>query len=755
MEYFDKLNPSVERAFAARAVDINELLYCVKADIDFEGKFVDVYITFDKENLYLMTGYDRLVKNKKTFNSDFDFVDFTYHPLSEIKELYVDRYQYTARLMAKDNDEKEFALARFSLGFGEKFEKFCKRFNCTKNNEEIDDSGLADENPCCSLCGRQYPDPNRKFCPYCTKRSSIFKRLLGMFGDFKVQTIVILSMMLFSVGLGLVAPYFGTSLLYDDVLKEGGSLYGEILYVVLVMASFQLLSTIFTVVYGIVIAHITPRVVDKLRTGLFAAMGKLSLSFFTSKQTSSLMMRVDRDSLDIYSFFTNIVPDGLANLIKITGLVILMLMVNWVIALCMFAVVFVTLLLELIWIRGQHRNWRNSFIARSKVNSVIGDALNGHRVVKAFANEKHEKSRFTNRNDNLYDAEYVRDRRNAQFTPVQRGLYSFANAVLYCFGVYLVLTGQLKFGGLMLLINYFGTMFDPMFFFFYVGNDWARCVDAASRMFEILDSEPTVKPPKSPATIPDGQLSGDIVLKDVSFEYEAGRPIIKNLNIHVEAGQFFGIVGRTGAGKSTIINLISRMYDVTNGEISIDGVAIKDISFEDFRRNIGVVSQETYLFMGTIADNIRYSRPEATMEDVIEAAKSANAHDFIMKLPDGYDTVTGSGGVDLSGGEKQRISIARALIQKPNILILDEATAAMDTRTERKIQMAIDNLKKGRTIISIAHRLSTLRDADVLCVIDNGELKEIGTHDNLIREKGKYFELYKLQSSALKTIGVE
>lgn len=201
-----------------------------------------------------------------------------------------------------------------------------------------------------------------------------------------------------------------------------------------------------------------------------------------------------------------------------------------------------------------------------------------------------------------------------------------------------------------------------------------------------------------------------------------------------------------------MISLIARLYDTTSGEILIDGVPIRNIATEDLRKNIGVVSQETYLFSGTIADNIRYAKPDATLDEVIKAAKSANAHEFIIKLPGGYNTRIGAGASNLSGGEKQRISIARAIIQDPNILILDEATASMDTRTERKIQAAIDSLKEGRTIISIAHRLSTLRDADMLCVIENGELKEMGTHDSLIRQKGKYFELYKLQAEALKFI---
>ena len=755
MKYFDKLSAAVQAAFAARAVDTDRLKYCVKADMDSDGCYFDVYITYDEDNLYILSGYDRLVRNKKTFDSQFDFKDYCEIKITDIDELYVDRYQYTARLMAKMADKTERQLARFSGGFSEKFEQFCRRFSCLKKGETPDDSALDDKNLYCPKCQRKYPDPNRAFCPYCTKRTWVFKRLVGMFGEYKSQMIIILALIAVSVALGLAAPYFGTKLLYDDVLTPGGAMYGQILYVVLGMAAFTLVSTLFSIVYGIIISCITPKVIHKLRTSIFASMQRLSLSFFTTKQTGSLMSRVDKDSFDIYVFFVDIVPQFIANIIKILGLVVLMLLVNPIISLCMFGVVFFVLLCEFLWLRGQRRHWRNRDIARRGVNAVLSDALNGHRVVKAFAREEQEINRFGGKNDSLYTAEYNRDRRSARFFPVQQGIYAVCNGLIYCLGVYLVLTGQLGLGGLTLLISYFGVVWDPIFFFMYMGDDWARCTDAAGRMFEILDSEPAVKPPKEPAEIPGGELKGDICFKNVTFEYEAGRPILKNMSFSTEAGKFTGIVGKTGAGKSTIINLISRMYDVTSGEITIDGIPIKKIPFEVLRRSIGVVSQETYLFMGTVSDNIRYARPDATMDEVIEAAKNANAHDFIMKLPDAYDTIVGSGGVSLSGGEKQRISIARALIQRPNILILDEATAAMDTATERKIQSAVDNLKHGRTIIAIAHRLSTLRDADTLCVIENGEVKETGTHDELIRANGKYFELYKLQSMSLKSIGID
>ncbi len=754
IRYFDRLTDAVAIAFADRAVDIDKLRYCVKADMDSEGCYYDVYITFDDEKLYILSGYDRLVRNKKTFDTQFDFKDYCEYDFCDIERLFVDRYQYTCRLIAKMTDGRELPIGRFSSGFSEKFEQFCRRFDCIKRGEEPDDSALEDRHLYCPKCQRKYPDPNRRFCPYCTKRSWIFKRLLGMFKDYKWQMAIILVMIGLSVALGLVSPYFGTKLLYDDVLTEGGSLYGQILLVIIAMGGFSLISTIFSIAYGIVISCIAPNVIHKLRTDIFTAMQRLSLSFFTNKQTGSLMGRVDRDSSDVYFFFTDIMPQCIANLIKIFGLVVLMLMVNPLVSVCMLAVAVIVLMCEVIWLRGQRRNWRSRDIARRGVNSVLTDALNGHRVVKAFARERQEMTRFSGRNEQLYTADYNLGRRSAMFFPVQQGIYAIFNGLIYSLGVYLVLTGQLQFGGLTLLISYFGVVWDPMFFFMYMGNDWTRCTDAAGRMFEILDSEPTVKPPEHPAVIPEGGLKGDIEFKNVTFEYEAGRPVLKNMSFKADAGKFTGIVGKTGAGKSTMINLISRMYDVTSGEILIDGIPIKKIPFSALRESIGVVSQETYLFMGTIADNIRYARPDASMDEVIQAAKNANAHDFIMNLPDGYDTITGSGGISLSGGERQRISIARALIQKPNILILDEATAAMDTATERKIQSAIDNLKQGRTIIAIAHRLSTLRDADMLTVIENGELKESGTHDELIRQKGAYFELYKLQSMSLKSIGI-
>ena len=755
MKYFEILPSSVEDELIKRGVNINQLLYCVKADMDAEGCYMDVFLTFTKDTLHILSGYEvykekvKRTKNKRPEVS-FDFSDYKYMQLSEIENMYVDRYQNTARLMVKKTDGKEYSIARFSIGFSDKFEKFSQRVNKTVKNEEIDDTLLDAVKTTCPICGETFPNPNRPICPNCVDRNSIFKRLLMMFGEFKAEIISIVLCIFLSGLFGIISPYFGSKMLYDDVLTAGGKYYGKVALMILLMAGVSFLGTLTNVISGVITARITPRVTHTLRTKIFSSLQSLSLQFFTSKQTGSLMTRIDGDSMNVFFFFTDIVPMGLMNIVKIIGVASIMLYLSPFISIWVIAIIVVIQIWQRKFSKQQRKFYRKSNVITRANNAILSDAMNGQRVVKAFAKEAHEVERYKKKNQELYEVDYFINKRISNIKPLVRTICKALSMIVYLIGAWMVIQGRMEFGALTAFIAYIDMIYEPIDYFTWIGDRWARCVDAASRMFEILDSKPTVAEAENPVRMPE--MKGDIELRNVSFEYETGRPIIKNVSFKVKSGQMFGIVGKTGAGKSTIINLMARLYDVTEGEILIDGVPIKDIAIEDLRKNIGIVSQETYLFMGSIADNIRYARPQATMEEVIQAAKSANAHEFITKLPDGYNTKIGAGGISLSGGERQRISIARAIIQKPNILIMDEATAAMDTRTERKIQLAIDSLKQGRTIISIAHRLSTLRDADMLCVIERGELKELGTHDELIRQKGKYFDLYKIQSDALKFI---
>ena len=325
--------------------------------------------------------------------------------------------------------------------------------------------------------------------------------------------------------------------------------------------------------------------------------------------------------------------------------------------------------------------------------------------------------------------------------------------VITVIGGMMVVRGEITLGTFLTFIAYLSMLYGPLEFMSWVSDWWARCVDSAQRVFEIIDAKPDVVDPEHPTVL--APMRGDITVRGAWFEYDPATPVLKGLDLSVEAGKMLGIVGKTGAGKSTLANLIARLYDVTEGEVLIDGVNVKQLSLAQLRQSIGIVSQDIYLFIGSIASNIRYARPDASIEDVIRAAKAASAHDFIMMLPDGYETRVGAGGQDLSGGEKQRLSIARTILQNPRILILDEATAAMDTETEASIQKSLSALQDGRTTIAIAHRLSTLRDADSLAVISEGKVVESGTHAELMKARGEYHKLYKIQMEGLKVINMD
>jgi ATP-binding cassette subfamily B protein len=374
-------------------------------------------------------------------------------------------------------------------------------------------------------------------------------------------------------------------------------------------------------------------------------------------------------------------------------------------------------------------------------------------VIKAFAREEDEGVRFSAVGMKQTHVDITMS--NTAFTafPLIYYLLFIGQIIVTAIGGVMVVNGEISLGTLLTFVAYFTMMHGPLEFMSWVSNWWARCVDAAQRVFEIIDSKADITEPENPVTLDN--FRGSVEVKDVWFEYDPATPVLKGISLSVPSGKTLGIVGKTGAGKTTLANLIARLYDVKEGTVTIDGVDVKKLSLSQLRRNIGIVSQDIYLFIGSIADNIRYAKPDATIDEVINAAKIASAHDFIVNLPDAYETRVGAGGQDLSGGERQRLSIARTIIQDPGILILDEATAAMDTETEGKIQQSLNKLRSGRTTIAIAHRLSTLRDADNMAVINEGVVVETGTHNELIQLKGEYHKLYSIQMEGLKVISME
>ncbi len=379
----------------------------------------------------------------------------------------------------------------------------------------------------------------------------------------------------------------------------------------------------------------------------------------------------------------------------------------------------------------------------SEVTSVLADTIPGVRVVKAFAQENREAARFREANKHNLA---VNDKINkiwSLFSPSVSLLTELGLLVVWAFGIWLVSKAEITVGVLMAFIAYSSRFYGRLDSMSRIVSVTEKSASAAKRIFDILDHVSSVPEPTQPVKL--GRVEGRIELSDVSFRY-GNREVNKGINLVIEPGEMIGLVGHSGSGKSTLVNLICRFYDVTEGSIRVDGVDVRSFPIADYRRNIGLVLQEPFLFFGTIAENIAYGKPQATQAEIIAAARAAHAHEFILRLPQGYDSMVGERGQGLSGGERQRISIARALLIDPRILILDEATSSVDSETEKEIQKALENLVQGRTTIAIAHRLSTLHRANRLVVLDRGQVVEVGTHDALMAAEGAYFNLYQAQA---------
>ena len=552
--------------------------------------------------------------------------------------------------------------------------------------------------------------------------------------------------------LSILAPYLSSGFFYDEVIYGVGEFAGEILLVLGLIISTRILKTLVTMVNNYVTSRIAAKMVFDLKKTIFSAIERLSLGFFTGRQTGGLMTQINEDANTIYSFFCDGVPYMLINIVQIIVLSVLLFAMQPMLALVSLITVPAFLLFVKWMYRRQRMYHARRFAGSKQMNSFLADVFSGMRVVKAFSKEDVEISRFTVRNQNLATSE----KKLALFSnygwPVAHQLLYIGNIVAWGLGGWMIISGKggMTYGTLLTFIAYMNMIYSPLEFFVHFFDMTADCSNALQRLFEIMDAEPDVVEKETPER-PE-HLGGDVEFKNVSFSYQKGRKIINDVSFDVPDGHVLGIVGHTGAGKSTLANLLMRMYDVDEGEIRIGGHPVKDLELATLYRHIAIVSQETYLFMGTILENIRYARPDATFEEVVEAAKCAGAHEFIMKLPDAYHTRIGFGYQDLSGGERQRVSIARAILKNPKILILDEATAAMDTATERKIQEALTQLIKGKTTIMIAHRLSTLRDADELVVIEHGKVAERGTHKELLAQEGEYFNMVQDQYKDLKTV---
>ncbi|MBP6469007.1 MAG: ABC transporter ATP-binding protein [Chloroflexi bacterium] len=492
-----------------------------------------------------------------------------------------------------------------------------------------------------------------------------------------------------------------------------------------------------------IMAFVGTKVVADFRSRLFRHLHTLTLSFYNNFSVGRLMSRLISDVGVLQDFITWSITGLFRSVFVLIGIVIAMLVMNWQLALVSFAVLPLMIILTNYWRLRVRHAYRATRQRLSLINGYLNESISGIRVTKSFTREDLNAQYFDDLNHSYFDANVEATRLSALFFPGVDFVGSLATALVVVAGGWLVLQNNLTAGTLVAFVLYVERFFQPIRELAQRYNVFQATMTASERIFTLLDTPPEIEDAPDAFALPP--IDGRVDFNDVSFGYNEDRLILKHINLHAEPGERIALVGETGAGKSTIIRLISRFFEVKQGELLIDGHDIRQVTQASLRQQLGIVLQDTFLFAGTLADNIRYGRLAASDEEVIAAATAVGAHPFISKLPNGYATVVEEGGVNLSVGQRQLISFARALLAEPRILILDEATSSVDTTTEKLIQQALDTLMEGRTSFVIAHRLSTIINADQIVVMDDGRIVEQGTHQQLLAQKGRYYNLYTMQ----------
>ena len=676
-------------------------------------------------------------------------------PIADIKEAKAESLVGSGalRLTLRDGSVRE--AVRYTLSAAPAFQAAARVLEAYAKDEEPSDSLLADfdTKKACGKCGDPLPD-DTNVCPKCVDRKAVLLRLLSYAVPYKVRVVIITLLMLAGTGVGLIQPIFQRYLL-DDVLVPHKHENWIGLFV-LGLVAFNILNIGITIWRSRLVIWMSNHMVHTIRVQAYNRLQALSLGYYDKRQTGSLMSRVTQDVNELQDFLAQGITFFLVNTLIIAGIMAVLLVSNWKLTLLVLIPIPLTIYAtRKIWQMLRLR-WQRLWHLRGNLSASINSAISGVRVVKAFAQEGREAQRFQAKSYALFDANVVVQQSWNTYFPLLSFVTTIGTYVIWFYGGRQVFANTsnlashgMTLGTLNMFLAYVVMLMGPLQQMTQIADWLSRSTASAERVFEVVDAEPEVADAADAIAMP--HMEGRVEMDGVWFSYDKNQQTLENVSIEVQPGEMIGLVGHSGAGKSTIINLLSRFYDVKDGRILIDGVDLRKIKMEDLRRQIGVVLQEPFLFPGTISDNIAYAKPGATPLEIMQAAKAANAHEFVMRFPDGYDTYVGERGARLSGGERQRLSIARAILHDPRILILDEATASVDTETEKQIQEAMARLIQGRTTFAIAHRLSTLRNASRLMVMEKGKLVELGTHDELLNKpEGVFRRLVDMQQEVNK-----
>ncbi|MBT3344887.1 MAG: ABC transporter ATP-binding protein [Gemmatimonadetes bacterium] len=753
-EHEPDIPPELQRQLDPLLYKDEALCLAVETDVQLDGHYGTSWLLATPRRLLLLT----------PSGSGPDLLEL---PLTDICTAELIDHQGSGALRVR-TDERGLIMARFTrtrmpafIDVPSQLERLIQQQRDVPEDESIagEDPGWGrGGNRRCEACGRVIP---RRFglCPACLETRKLLFRLLGYAKPYRGLAAISLTLMLLATWVGLTPPLLMRSL-FDDVLVpnaqgtwltpwlQGMERPDALKALALILLGIYVSSNVMNAIRRYVLAWLGQHVTLDLRNQVYRHLHTLSLSFYNERETGRVMASITQDVGRLQDF----ISDGLQEIIRdvLTILIIctILFYLNPTLALLVLLptplLVFTTLRfggrLHLVY-RGLWRRWAG-------ISALLADTIPGVRVVKAFSQEKREVGKFESRSGELLIGELRAARLQSLFSPIMSFITRIGTLIVWLVGGAKVLDESLTLGEFTAFTGYMWQFYGPVESLCRLNHRFQRAATSAERVFETLDAPADIVDKPQATRMP--RIEGRVEFRDVTFSYEEGKPVLEHLDLTIEPGEMIGLAGHSGAGKSTFINLIGRFYDVDSGALFIDGHCVRDVELKSLRDQIGVVLQDPFLFNGSIADNIAYGKPEAGPDEVVAAARAAHAHEFVVELPDGYDTLVGERGARLSGGERQRISIARAILRNPRILILDEATSNVDTETEQKIQQALERLILGRTTFAIAHRLSTLRHANRLLILEKGRIAEIGTHDELIEADGIYARLCRIQTDAIQ-----
>ena len=730
-----------------RIVDPEALLAAAAYDLDEHGMYIQgcLLLTADR--------FGHFILNDGRWEGSW--TDAQFSEATIVEGLGVN----LLRLVA---DSRVVAEFRFTLRYAKAAGRFQRRLERRIQGDE-EGKVSSDEPPShdekklrCDKCGRVIPAWS-EVCQACMSRRKILFRLLDFVRPYKGRAMGAFSIALVLTGLSmaqlwLVRPLVNYGLGSMPGAKSSFRLVALIVGIMAVLAVLRLFGQVVQLRLSLALGTLVSR---KIRNAVYAHLHRLSVSFFAKRQTGALVTRVTNDTERLWYFIASMFIDIFLAFLTVVGVGVCLFVMNWKLAIFALMPFPAMLFLIAFFHKRLHQSFRRMWHRWGQMTAVVAGALPGVRVIKAFSQEQREVARFEEKSDDLFNIEmnYIAGVRS-MFAPTMLFCSSLGSLILWLLGGWWLYRGQLYLGTLVAFQGYLAMFLRPIHQIAHMDEMFNRAATSAQRIFEILDTEPAIY--SKAGAVQTDQLRGRIELRNVSFSYDGVRKVLKNVSTIIEPGQMMGLAGPSGGGKTTLVNLVSRFYDTLEGQVLIDDVDVRNYDIKELRRKIGVVLQDPFLFHGTVFENIAYGKPNATLDEVIAAAQAANAHNFIIGFLDGYETMVGERGQTLSAGECQRVSIARAILNDPIILILDEATSSVDTETEALIQEALDRLTTSRTTVAIAHRLLTLRKADRLLILEKGNVIEEGTHDELAEKKdGLYAKLLRMQRQTQSMVGLD